>query len=105
MTVLASDDDGEAFDRRLLIREGRSYYSAMQLIGCSGGSPGFGGEVALLFERDGGNLSVARFDRCAGCKAHGVGAASTPRGRIKHHGHGGGAPMQIATRYQQPGYS
>ena len=62
MTVLASDDDGETFDRRLLIWEGRSYYSTMQLIGRSGASPGFDGEVALLFERDGGNISVVRFD-------------------------------------------
>ena len=61
MTVLASDNDGENFNRSLLIWPKMSMYSSLQLVG-KGGTAGFDGEVMLLFERDGGNISVVRFD-------------------------------------------
>jgi hypothetical protein len=54
MTVLASDDDGDSFNRSLLIWPKTSMYSSMQLLPS--------GEVILLFERDGGNTSVVRFN-------------------------------------------
>ena len=54
MTVLASDDNGEHFNRSLLIWPETSMYSSMQLLPS--------GEVVLLFERDGGNTSIVRFD-------------------------------------------
>ena len=54
MTVLASDDNGDTFNRSLRIWSGTSMYSSMQLLPT--------GEVALLFERDGGNTSLVRFN-------------------------------------------
>ena len=54
MTVLASDDDGDTFNRSLLIWPKSSMYSSMQLLPS--------GEIVLLFERDGGNTSVVRFN-------------------------------------------
>eukprot|EP01048_Picozoa_sp_COSAG05_P009876 COSAG05_NODE_837_length_7054_cov_2.683537_1_plen_645_part_00 len=56
MTVHASDDNGEHFHRSLLIYPfSGPMYSSMQLLPT--------GEVALLFERDGGgNMSLARFN-------------------------------------------
>ena len=53
MTVLASDDDGNTFNRSMLVWHKKSMYSSMQLLPS--------GEVILLFERDGGNTSVVRF--------------------------------------------
>eukprot|EP01043_Picozoa_sp_COSAG02_P050718 COSAG02_NODE_5246_length_4507_cov_629.114111_4_plen_345_part_00 len=55
MTVLASEDDGTTFNRSLLIWPKESMYSAMQLLPS--------GEVALLWERDGGNTSLVLFNR------------------------------------------
>lgn len=54
MTVLASDDNGDTFPRSLRIWSGIAMYSSMQLLPT--------GEVALLFERDGGNTSLVRFN-------------------------------------------
>ena len=55
MTGHASDDNGEHFHRSLLIYPfSGPMYSSMQLLPT--------GEVALLFERDGGNMSLARFN-------------------------------------------
>ena len=61
MTVLASLDDGRTFTRGLPIWPNKAGgYSAMQWLGGWGGD--LLSQVALLFERDGGNISIARFD-------------------------------------------
>lgn len=54
MTVLASEDDGTTFNRSLLIWPKESMYSSMQLLPS--------GDVALLWERDGGNTSLVLFN-------------------------------------------
>lgn len=54
MSVLASDDNGDNFNRSLLIWPQTSMYSSMQLLPS--------GDVVLLFERDGGNTSIVRFN-------------------------------------------
>jgi sialate O-acetylesterase len=56
MTVLASDNNGayNSFNRSLEIWPKTSMYSSMQRLSH--------GEVALLFERDGGNISLVRFN-------------------------------------------
>ena len=54
MTVLASDNNAETFERSLQIWPQTSMYSSMQMLPT--------GEVALLFERDGGNTSLVRFN-------------------------------------------